>query len=704
MLQPIHRGHARCAGSGRALALVCLVLTLLVAGFESARAGEAFAFDAVNALRLSLRVPVHEGEQGVRDLRLRRRTLEARVAALTRLPDLREALLLPDWRDEDANSDVADIDRAVRAQVAERLENGLHDVFRAGNMPSRVAAINMVREVAVAMRGALVLGSVSRSFEADLADLCRSGAEPCLRSAAGQALAQLGGDPAVAARALCVLFESDDVALRRAASEAILSLALGSTQSIRRPNGTTVEPARGRVLALAQAVIPVVGGGLADPDGQVRRHSAESLQCVALAVAKQVREPRAGDGDDAPDADRPRQEDADGADLLPLAAQLKDQSASLSNALNDPDSEVRVAARRALEELATTSARLQGRPASAPVVTTVGYWTAAGEHDSALQVQPVSPVSDRIHAALPALAAGLNDRDVKARRAAIDALEGLGADAAALPALMGALHDKDRFVRWGAVRTLGKIPGPEAARAVPSLVPLLADPDFDVRLATADTLRRFGPAAEAAVPDLARAVGRGDAVMRLAAMQALEGIGLGARPAIPALADALSAPDARVRQAAAKLLGRFGPAAFEFEDVLRLAVNDPDPDVRRAVGDALLLIAPPGTVVGADRKSASAPGTTDGRSGYTTDWVPANRAPAPVVPVDSRQEAKAPTQPPATLGPPTEGTPLIIASTSTSATVNPPTAAPAPAEPWRPRFVRTLANWRSGAGSSDPSR
>src|SRR5208282_3852817 len=112
--------------------------------------------------------------------------------------------------------------------------------------------------------------------------------------------------------------------------------------------------------------------------------------------------------------------------------------------------------------------------------------------------------------------------NLEARLAAVGALEMMGQAARpAVPALVRALGDPSPFMRWAAARTLGKLGPIDVSVTVPALVRLLCDRDFDVVLAGATALARYGPAAKDAVPALARAIATSDAEARVAAIQAL---------------------------------------------------------------------------------------------------------------------------------------------------------------------------------------
>ena len=61
--------------------------------------------------------------------------------------------------------------------------------------------------------------------------------------------------------------------------------------------------------------------------------------------------------------------------------------------------------------------------------------------------------------------------------------------------------------RRAAISALGNL-GPRAKPAVPVLITVLADPDYNLPTAAAYALRNIGPAAKAAAPSLAAALAR----------------------------------------------------------------------------------------------------------------------------------------------------------------------------------------------------
>jgi HEAT repeat protein len=207
------------------------------------------------------------------------------------------------------------------------------------------------------------------------------------------------------------------------------------------------------------------------------------------------------------------------------------------------------------------------------------------------------------------LTAALGDPSWRVRQTSASNLGGLGPEGeAAVPALVGALKDVHPWVREAAINALGQIlvksPG-RRGLAVPSLVAMLKDSQFHVRMAAAFNLARMDQG-EAALPTLIEALSREDLMMRAYAIWAIGRIGPKGRPAVPALLAVASdcAPDPnpfmRLRGVeAAGVLASFGETAAA-RRMLAEASKDPDPMVRKEAGrvlndlEARAASAPPG--------------------------------------------------------------------------------------------------------------
>lgn len=136
--------------------------------------------------------------------------------------------------------------------------------------------------------------------------------------------------------------------------------------------------------------------------------------------------------------------------------------------------------------------------------------------------------------ALPALARGLSDPDVRIRRNVALVLSVLAGKwywppepplniRPCLSALIAALKDYDNLVRARAAHAIGHI-GTHAARAVPALLILLKNTDEGSRNGACIALRGIGPAAKRAIPALRHALDDPSKDVRGFARQAIDSI------------------------------------------------------------------------------------------------------------------------------------------------------------------------------------
>jgi HEAT repeat protein len=568
----------------RRLAAVALALTLNVATAYADR----FPPDPVEELKKDLKATGL-----LRDPEGRRQLLQKRAEALHTISDLRRALLLDAWRDEDPDIKLAEADASVRRAIAKRFDQAVRAALRTGMPTSRQAVADMIADVGVTAKGFGTKSGLMREFVPDLVELLKQ-PELGVRQAAARALGQINPDPAVAVPALAGLLDSPSVADRTAAADGLTNLVRNAvTNGTRATSSTTagVQVSFPEVVAAAKETVPVVARHLNDPSEQVRRHCADAMIESAAGLGRLVADPYTRDDIGTTLEDARKAVDEERGTLSPLMNALKDAAPALARGVSDPDPETRVRVRRTLEEMSYARRRFRNRVESVQIPAAE---SSPKEKEKATSQRAEDVLLDGLRVAFPALAAGLSDRHVPAQLAALDALEWLGPDAAGVaPAVVQAMADSDLFVRWAAARVMGGIGPVDLPAALPALVRLLDDKDLNLRRAAATALQGYGPAARAAVPALTRTLGATDAGMRKAAILALQGIGTEAAPAIPALGGLMSDPDARVRQAAAEALARFGPTARAAVPQLRQALGDESIEVRKAASDALLNILQP---------------------------------------------------------------------------------------------------------------
>jgi len=181
----------------------------------------------------------------------------------------------------------------------------------------------------------------------------------------------------------------------------------------------------------------------------------------------------------------------------------------------------------------------------------------------------------------------LKDKDVSVRRAAADALKGIG-DSRAVEALIEALKDKDVSVRRNAAWALYEIGD---AGSVEALMGALKDTDTAVRVHAARTLSGLGDVST--VEALKEALKDADAEVR---GDAAWGLGrIADAGSVEALIEALKGEeDADVRRVATDALGAIGDARAV--EVLEEALNDEDEDVRMSAAGALSCMSDPRAV------------------------------------------------------------------------------------------------------------
>lgn len=238
---------------------------------------------------------------------------------------------------------------------------------------------------------------------------------------------------------------------------------------------------------------------------------------------------------------------------------------ALTEALRDPDLEVRRAAIRSLSRY-----KDQG--------TAPAFREALRDPDAEIRAAAIEGLVElRDRGAADAIIGALRDESPEVRRHAAEALSEIRTPASR-DALLAALRDSDAEVRARAASSLGEHKDPAAAAGLSAA---LKDSNGDVRAHAIDALAEMELAS--APPGVLEALNDPSAEVRHRAAHAL---GHYQDPrAVPSLRALLDDPNADVREAAVEALGEIRTDAAR--EALMAALKSRDPKVRKAAADAL---------------------------------------------------------------------------------------------------------------------
>lgn len=577
--------------------------------------------DALTEDRLIPSTTVTEEEKKAKAtlLAYRKANLMARAGDLKSIRDLARVLPLREWRYEERDAELADIDLGVFKKVTEQFMAEFKAQV-ARDQPAGLVALSVVVGELSNQLTVPAQGNQVRIFLRDevapalgkLTDHPNSGVKTAAAKALGKVftavvVAPEGGmmqDPlAKLVTPVASLLDAKDEAVRLGGIEALSAMVPGfNVAEQKQPFLATIpnEKLR-RTLGL---LLPPLFKGLADSNPGIRRTSAETIRRISDVLATTLlfkedtkdRYPPRGRTNLTPDEKKRIADDlaAFKAEVAAFDRTLKifhDKTSVIAAAIKDSDPTVRRQAMLILEDLA--EGRRRNRQILSMILRTDELpIEQEGEEQEPQESQlPPSVAARSLKKLLPNIIEALDSPDVQLRLYALGTIEVMGTLAASAgPAVVKRLQDREMFVRWAAARALGKI-GPPPAGAVEGLAKLLGETDLSPRIAAAVALERYGPAAAAAVPTLTKMVNQGDGDSRVQMMHTLLAIGKAAEPAIPAIASNLTDGDARVRRLAAFALGRFGRAASSAAAaLLKAALTDEDADVRANAAEALLSV------------------------------------------------------------------------------------------------------------------
>jgi HEAT repeat protein len=184
----------------------------------------------------------------------------------------------------------------------------------------------------------------------------------------------------------------------------------------------------------------------------------------------------------------------------------------------------------------------------------------------------------------------LKSKNSRLRGEAVEKLEALGPDAAkAVDALIPLLADKSPAIRLETSFALAKI-GPAA---LPALRHGLSSTENMIQIGCALTLGHMGSQASAAIPDLKKLLTSPELALSGHAAQAIWRIDpTQAAEVVPALAKVLKSKEPAVRMGALSTLSQMGPAARGAIDEIRPLLEDPEAQIRLSAAMTLWNLDP----------------------------------------------------------------------------------------------------------------
>lgn len=172
-------------------------------------------------------------------------------------------------------------------------------------------------------------------------------------------------------------------------------------------------------------------------------------------------------------------------------------------------------------------------------------------------VTVLSVIGPAAKEALPAIERRLKDEDDTVRAQALVLVACVAPDVRKYaPLFVAAAKDKSREVRVAAVSALGR--EPQAAIAVPALLPLLADENKSLRATILAILGGLGPEATDAGPAVVELLKDPDKDIQESALRALDAIGPAPDLWVAPVSVLLASPNLSVRERARTLLKRHG--------------------------------------------------------------------------------------------------------------------------------------------------
>ena len=503
--------------------------------------------------------------------------------------------------------DLAELLGSDSEELAEAAANSLRQIGE----PAVTSLTNAAKSESaeVRQRVATLFGQLDQSTSSTIESL-RSLAHddaPVVRAAALQALARVASTQPFVRELLIEALQAEQTAVQQAAATALLAVPDATPDAVEplvalldsgNDLATTAGYVLGRMGPRAQSAIPVLVARVAEQDDPrsakaLCRIGPSAIPSLLQATADHRLQPaRAATiiGEMGPQAHSaltpelassfPERRATAVRALGQFATEDRIVLAQILPAMEDPSSQVRVAAATALGQLKTAAADAK------PLLSRA----AMEDPDPQVRAQSLTAlmaVGVPLDQLLPPVLKGLQDDSPAVRRGSAEALGHLQPfPAAAVGSLIAALDDPDATVRAGAAKALAAA-GSDGKPAVPPLLQALTDPNNDVRRMAIRALGGIGAEAHPAVPKLLAQIGVATAEFPQETIEALGAIGPPAREALPALQEILDDDAAEIRAASLRAVAQIEESPDKLIPMLCHALDDADPSVRHVAAKQL---------------------------------------------------------------------------------------------------------------------
>jgi HEAT repeat protein len=432
---------------------------------------------------------------------------------------------------------------------------------------------------AVRTQAARALGRIglpAADMAPDLIALLKDGNET-VRGEAADSLGKVRGSEQAAVNALIGLLQDASPAvkasaarglgaLKKAASPAVLAL-VPLLQDQEKSVRTAAAEAIAQVGSLNAAATDSLVEGLASVDNVVRAQTAQALGTIGMS-AQETAPALVEALSDRNDRVRAKAVQA----LGKIGEGAADVAVpSLVRALQDRDNWVSALAAEALGEM--------GDSADEAVPALMRALRHINPHVRGNAAESLGKMGTAAVRARRALESACRDEDGAVRGQAVRALGALAPPKASWQVVLSGFQDADPQVRTAAVEAVSQWGEPDEA-ALRSLMPLLDDPNDQVRMKVAEVLPKLAGATPAVIDGLCRRLLEDDSVLvQFYAAQALSKLGPAAAAAGGALLRAAQTMEVAVREQAMRAIAMIQPpeAAMAFASGLR----DADGEIRK---------------------------------------------------------------------------------------------------------------------------